>query len=92
MKSKSRRKMVNSSGKVSGCLKLPNVDSPSMVVQNGQGSSSFTLGMKGYKAQWWRQSSLHQFARNEKGCQTPFGITGFLAHAPPHVLVKQVGS
>ncbi|CAN6700663.1 unnamed protein product [Malus baccata var. baccata] len=51
MKSKSRRKMVNSLGKVSGCLKLPNVDSPSMVVQNGQGWSSFTLGMKGYKAQ-----------------------------------------
>ena len=50
-KSKSGRKMVNFAHEAGGCLKLPDVDSSSTVVQRGQGWSGFSPGMMGYKAQ-----------------------------------------
>ncbi|KAB2595438.1 S ribonuclease [Pyrus ussuriensis x Pyrus communis] len=50
-KSKSGRKMVNFAHEAGGCLKLPDVDSSSTVVQRGQGWLGFAAGMMGYKAQ-----------------------------------------
>lgn len=50
-KSKSGRKMVNFAHEAGGCLKLPDVDSSSTVVQRGQGWLGFAPGMMGYKAQ-----------------------------------------
>ncbi|KAB2611700.1 S2-RNase [Pyrus ussuriensis x Pyrus communis] len=43
--------MVNFAHKAGRCLKLPDVDSSSTVVQRGQGWLGFSPGMMGYKAQ-----------------------------------------
>ncbi|KAB2595528.1 hypothetical protein D8674_030978 [Pyrus ussuriensis x Pyrus communis] len=51
VQSKSGRKMVNFAHEAGGCLKLPDVDSSSTVVQRGQGWLGFAPGMMGYKAQ-----------------------------------------
>ncbi|KAB2616404.1 S2-RNase [Pyrus ussuriensis x Pyrus communis] len=43
--------MVNFAHEAGGCLKLPDVDSSSTVVQRGQGWLGFAPGMMGYKDQ-----------------------------------------
>ncbi|KAB2634432.1 S2-RNase [Pyrus ussuriensis x Pyrus communis] len=43
--------MVNFAHKAGGCLKFPDVDLLSTVVQRGQGWLGFAPGMMGYKAQ-----------------------------------------
>ncbi|KAM1132158.1 hypothetical protein ACFX19_047288 [Malus domestica] len=67
-KSKSGWKMVNFSHEAGGCLKLPDVDLSSTVVQWDQGWLGFAPGMMGYKAQVVASAiALPICGKNKKG-------------------------
>ncbi|KAB2623348.1 S2-RNase [Pyrus ussuriensis x Pyrus communis] len=84
--------MVNFSHEAGGCLKLPDVDSSSTVVQQGQGWLGCAPGMMGYKAPWWYRPSLCRFAEKWKRVAgAPLIFVKFRGLKPPHTMVNQGG-
>ncbi|KAB2634670.1 S2-RNase [Pyrus ussuriensis x Pyrus communis] len=75
--------MVNFAHKAGGCLKLPDVDSSSTVVQRGQGWLGF----------WWHRPLLCRFAgKSRRVAGEPLIFVNFRGLKPPHTMVNQGGS
>ncbi|KAB2623230.1 S2-RNase [Pyrus ussuriensis x Pyrus communis] len=82
--------MVNFAHKAGGCLKLPDVNSSSTVVQRGQGWLGFAPGGWATKPKWWHRPSLCRFAgKSKRVAGAPLIFVNFRGLKPPHTMVNQ---